>query len=58
MSVRNCVRALVLAASKKSWKSLEHFIHKFIVHHFDEVRKSAGVFRLLNVDQFRELLDR
>ena len=56
--MRNCVRALVLAASKKSWKSLEHFIYKFIVHHFDEVRKSAGVFRLLNVGQFRQLLDR
>lgn len=56
LTIRNCVRSFLLASAKKSWKSLADFIKKFIVQHFDKLRKSAGIFKLFSAEQFKEII--
>ena len=56
LSLRNCVRSFMLASAKKSWKSLADFIKKFIVQHFDQLRKSAGIFLMFSAQQLKQVL--
>lgn len=56
LSVRNCVRRFVLASAKACWHELARHIRIFIVHHFDLLTRSSTIFKLLDVDQFKEIL--
>ena len=48
--------SLSLSYTEKSWKALADFIKKFIVQHFDKLRKSAGIFKLFSAEQFKQII--
>ena len=56
LTVRNCVKSFLLASAKKSWAQIASFIRNFIIVHFDQVRKFGSIYRLLNKEQFSEIV--
>ena len=56
LTVRNCVKSLLLASAKKSWAQIASFIKNFIIVHFDQVRKFGSIYRLLNKEQFCDII--
>ena len=56
LTVRNCVKSFLLASAKKSWAQIASFIRNFIIVHFDQVRKFGSIYKLLNKEQFSEIV--
>ena len=56
LTVRNCVKSFLLASAKKSWAQIASFIKNFIIVHFDQIRKFGSIYRLLNKEQFSEII--
>ena len=56
LTVKNCVKSFLLASAKKSWAQIASFIRNFIIVHFDQIRKFGSIYRLLNKEQFSEIV--